>query len=113
MSREALEAAKQVKEAASILYQHPIYLEDDIFCILNQEDDVYVASAATRTYQGDALLDVVSYHTSNAAVTVRMNQNGGQQQSSGDYAAGDILSGIEGVIGSQFSDTLYGNSQDM
>ena len=55
---------------------------------------------------GGASLDVASYATSGQAVTVDLAAGTG----SGGQAAGDTLTGIEGVVGSSFGDTLSGDN---
>ncbi len=52
--------------------------------------------------------DIVIYELSNAAVTVNLQTGTGQ----GGFAQGDTYTGVEGVQGSRFADTLIGNSAD-
>jgi hypothetical protein len=118
MSREALEAAKRAKEAAKIFYQQEIQLDDEngnngIFVFERVEGSrIHVATEAAETFTGGAARDLVSYHTSTAGVTLRLNEGSAQLQSSGGTAAGDKLIRIEDVIGSDHRDIIHGNSQD-
>ena len=75
-----------------------------------QGNDVFISSAG-----GDALFggantptgfDVVSYNLSDAAVQIDLNET----MQTGGHAEGDILVGIEGVIGSNFDDVFEGNN---
>jgi len=119
MSREALEAAKRAKEAAKIFYQQEFQLDDEdfgnnaIFTFKRTEgSSLHVATDAAETFTGGAGRDLVSYHTSTAGVTLRLNEGSAQLQSSGGTANGDKLIRIEDVIGSDYRDTIHGNSQD-
>ena len=59
--------------------------------------------------------DFASYESSPSAVTVRLAGVGSDTQTAiatGGDATGDILEGIEGLIGSRFNDKLTGNSLD-
>jgi Ca2+-binding RTX toxin-like protein len=65
------------------------------------------------SFSGDFDLDFASYESSPAAVTVRLAGIGSDTTTgiaTGGDAQGDILLGIEGLIGSTFNDTLIGNS---
>src|SRR5262245_22580108 len=67
------------------------------------------------SFNGDFSLDFASYESSPAAVTVRLKGVGSDTQTAiatGGGASGDTLVGIEGLIGSRFSDTLTGNALD-
>jgi Ca2+-binding RTX toxin-like protein len=68
------------------------------------------------TFTGDFDFDYASYESSPAAVTVRLRGIGGSDTqtliATGGDATGDVLVGIEGLIGSRFGDTLTGNSLD-
>ena len=57
---------------------------------------------------GGSGVDLASYLTSNAGVTVNLNTGTG----SGGDAAGDTLLAIEQVIGSLFNDVITGNADD-
>lgn len=69
-------------------------------------DDVLVGGAGADTLDGSAGLDVASYAQSNAGVTVDLTAGTGL----GGDAQGDILSGIESVIGSNYNDTITGGA---
>ena len=53
---------------------------------------------------GGSWMDFVDYSDSNAAVNVNLTT----WAVSGGYAAGDVFSGVDGIIGSNFNDTLVG-----
>src|SRR5690606_15573287 len=69
-------------------------------------DDTLEGGAGADTLNGGGGFDVASYAGSSAAVDVRLNLGTG---SSGD-GQGDILSNIEGLIGSDYGDILKGNA---
>jgi Ca2+-binding RTX toxin-like protein len=71
--------------------------------------DVLIGGTATGTDSGT--LDIVSYAGSATGVTIDLNLQGGSAQKGGD-AEGDLLYGIEGIIGSKYDDTLTGNGGD-
>src|SRR5205823_2987653 len=64
------------------------------------------------SFTSDIDFDYASYESSPAAVTVRLKGVGDTQTAiaTGGDAGGDVLVGIEGLIGSKFSDALTGNS---
>jgi Ca2+-binding RTX toxin-like protein len=68
-------------------------------------DDVLIGGAGADTLIGGAGTDTVSYATANGSVTVTINGSG----TAGD-ANGDLLSGIENLIGSAYDDILTGDS---
>src|SRR5690606_5626715 len=53
-------------------------------------------------------VDTLSYAGSNAKVTVRLWNN----TASGGHAEGDVISGFENLIGSDFNDTLIADAND-
>jgi len=67
-------------------------------------DDLLVGGAGADTLIGGTGTDTVSYASAAAAVSVTINGTG----TLGD-ANGDVLSGIENLIGSAFNDTLTGD----
>lgn len=71
-------------------------------------DDVLDGGEGADFIDGGAGLDIASYQSSAEAVMVDLIN----QMASGGVAAGDVLSNIEGVIGSRFSDTIIGNDFD-
>ena len=70
-------------------------------------DDLLISGMGADTLEGGAGVDAVSYAGSGSAVSVDLTR-GGQ----GGSAEGDVYSGIEGVIGSAYNDTLTGDSGD-
>lgn len=68
-------------------------------------DDILVGGAGADTLTGGSGTDTVSYATASSAIAVTMNGTG----TLGD-AAGDILSGIENIIGSAYNDTITGDA---
>ncbi|MRU16730.1 hypothetical protein FDP25_14915 [Roseovarius sp. A21] len=67
-------------------------------------DDTIAGSGGADTINGGAGLDYVDYSDSAYAVNVNLTSNTG----SGGDAAGDQYFGIDGVIGSDFNDTIIG-----
>ncbi len=66
-------------------------------------DDTLEGGAGGDALNGDAGFDIASYAGSSAAVVVNLASG-----VSGGDAAGDVLSGVEGAIGSAFDDVLRG-----
>jgi Ca2+-binding RTX toxin-like protein len=71
-------------------------------------NDVFEGNGAANHFEGGAGVDTVTYAHSGAGVTV--NLNFGTPQSSAADASGDVLRGVESLIGSAFDDMLTGNS---
>jgi Ca2+-binding RTX toxin-like protein len=69
-------------------------------------DDTLVGGAGADTLDGAAGLDIASYATSAAAVTVNLATG----INTGGDAEGDILIGIENLVGSAFDDSLTGDA---
>ena len=76
--------------------------------------DTILAGAGDDTIAGGSGADVITagsgddiadYTASNAGVTVDLSSAGAQ---SGGHAQGDVLSGVDGVLGSDFADSLTG-----
>ncbi len=67
-------------------------------------DDTLAGGAGADTLTGGQGMDFVDYSTSGAAVNVNLNT----WAASGGDAAGDVLQGVDGVIGSAFNDTITG-----
>ncbi len=74
----------------------------------NDGDDTLGGGAGADTIDGGAGLDLVSYVDSAQGVTVDLIN----QQVSGGEAQGDLISNVEGVIGSDLADSLTGNDLD-
>ena len=68
-------------------------------------DDVLEGGAGADRLDGDAGMDWAAYRDSDAAVTVNLAEGTVQ----GGHAEGDVLTGIENVIGSAHDDVLVGN----
>ncbi|MGO1079214.1 calcium-binding protein [Inquilinus sp. CA228] len=69
-------------------------------------DDVLIGGAGADLLDGGSDVDTVSYAGSNAGVTVDLL--GGQ--CSGGWAEGDVLIGIENVVGSKYDDIFFASS---
>ncbi|WP_225026319.1 Hint domain-containing protein [Xinfangfangia pollutisoli] len=67
-------------------------------------DDTLAGGAGADTLYGGEDLDIADYSGSNAAVNVNLTD----WTATGGHATGDVLSGIDGLIGSAFDDTLIG-----
>lgn len=70
-------------------------------------DNVFTGGGGADTINGGDGIDFISYATSNAAVNVNIALATTQ---SGGHAAGDLLSSIENLTGSNYNDTLLGSS---
>jgi hypothetical protein len=70
-------------------------------------DDTFVASADANNFDGGAGSDTVDYSHSNAAVTIDLKSGAAGV---GGFAAGDVLTSIENVVGSTFNDTFVGST---
>lgn len=77
-------------------------------------DDIFRAGAEDEIFIGDAGFDTVNYLASPAGIVVRIEEDDAilAQAGSGGYADGDVLRGIERVIGSRGDDVIDGNSRD-
>ncbi len=71
-------------------------------------DDVLVSGAGADELVGGDGIDVFSYEDSNASVNVNLKTH----VVSGGHAVGDVFASVEGVIGSQYADTLTGDDGD-
>ncbi len=71
-------------------------------------DDLFIGGAGADTFQGNAGQDNIDYSASAAGVTVNLATS---QLSGGDAANDQIAGGIDGVIGSNFADSLTGFDQ--
>ncbi|MBE0533285.1 MAG: right-handed parallel beta-helix repeat-containing protein [Rhodospirillales bacterium] len=72
-------------------------------------DDTLIGGTGADALSGGAGIDTADYSASTAAVNVNLGT--GAAQSGGD-AAGDTLSGIENVTGSDYADILTGGAGD-
>ncbi|MBR9865037.1 MAG: type I secretion protein [Rhodobacteraceae bacterium] len=72
-------------------------------------DDVFVGGSGADTFEGGAGQDNLDYSNSDSAVTVDLSTG---SLSGGDADNDSITSGIDGVIGSDFDDTLIGFDQE-
>lgn len=71
-------------------------------------DDIIIGGADGDTINGGAGNDTVSYASAGAAVTLDLSLFAGTD---GD-AAGDLIVDVENVVGSDFNDTLTGDTKD-
>ncbi|WP_135506815.1 Hint domain-containing protein [Roseovarius aestuariivivens] len=69
-------------------------------------DDTLIGGAGADTLEGGAGSDTADYSASSSAINVDL----GDGTASGGDAQGDSLSGIEGVIGTDFNDTITGDA---
>ncbi|MCA0257005.1 MAG: cadherin domain-containing protein, partial [Proteobacteria bacterium] len=69
-------------------------------------NDTIVAGAGRDVVDGGAGVDQINYLWSNAAVTVNLATG----LASGGYAASDVLTNIEDIVGSIYNDILTGNA---
>jgi Ca2+-binding RTX toxin-like protein len=70
-------------------------------------DDTLAGGLGDDLLDGGTGNDFASYASANAAVDVQLNPSGGAATGGG---GSDVLSNFEGVIGSNFNDTLIGNA---
>lgn len=67
-------------------------------------DDTLVGGAGADSLYGGEDLDIADYSASNAAVNVNLTD----WTATGGHATGDVLQGVDGLVGSAFDDTLIG-----
>lgn len=67
-------------------------------------NDTLIGGAGADTLFGGTGLDVVDYSASDAAVNINLRT----WTATGGHAEGDVLAGVDGVIGSAFDDTIIG-----
>lgn len=67
-------------------------------------DDTLAGGAGRDTLYGGQGMDYLDYSGSNAAVSINLASGA----ASGGHATGDVLSGVDGIFGSAFDDTLIG-----
>ena len=70
--------------------------------------DTILAGAGADTIDGGADTDSINYYASDAGINIDLAAG----TASGGYAQGDALTNIESIIGTDFNDTLTGNSED-
>lgn len=78
-------------------------------------DDKIIVNDLANVVRGGRGVDTVSYETATSAVTISLKNGsvaGDGTAEAPNGAAGDSLLGIEGAIGSRFSDTLFGTAGD-
>ncbi|QGZ95739.1 M10 family metallopeptidase C-terminal domain-containing protein [Terricaulis silvestris] len=78
----------------------------DDFVLGGAGDDFVIGGSGADRVNGGAGNDIADYSGSESGVVINL-QSGA---TSGGHAQGDMLIGIEGLSGSAFGDTLYGNS---
>ncbi|KKJ76823.1 hypothetical protein WH95_10995, partial [Kiloniella litopenaei] len=71
-------------------------------------DDTLQGGSGVDTIDGGLGIDIASYRDSTSAVNVDL----GTGTHTGGDAEGDTLTGMEGILGSGFADTLTGDAQD-
>jgi serralysin len=91
---------------------------DDVILSNGGLDTIHGGSGNDRIYSGggeqkifgDAGFDIVDYASSQAGVEINLALTTRQEGWTYNYAYGDILSGIEGISGTGWGDTLIGDS---
>ena len=78
---------------------------------LGSEENPFLATDAADTFVALAGADWASYAGSNAGVSIELDDNN-PATLSGGWAAGDTLTNINNLIGSDHADTLRGNGAD-
>src|SRR6056297_629851 len=73
------------------------------------EDDIFIGGSGADSFDGGRDEDVIDYSGSGAAVNVDLSTS---SLSGGDAGNDTIIGGIDGVIGSDFDDTLTGFDQE-
>ncbi|WP_158241860.1 Hint domain-containing protein [Tabrizicola sp. TH137] len=67
-------------------------------------NDTLIGGAGIDTLYGGTGLDVIDYSASDAAVNINLRT----WTATGGHAQGDVLAGVDGVVGSAFNDTIIG-----
>ena len=70
-------------------------------------DDLLFGSTGADRLEGGAGYDVLTYERSDAGVTINL----GAGTQTGSYAQGDLITGIEQVVGSDYRDVLTGDDE--
>lgn len=68
-------------------------------------DDTFIGGAGNDSFRGDTGLDIIDYSQSGSALNIDLST---AQLSGGDAAGDQIISGIDGIIGSAYNDSLVG-----
>ena len=77
------------------------------------ESNPYAATLAANAFTGSGDNDWVSYADSDAGVRITLAENGvASAEGVGGFAAGDTLTDINNLIGSDYADELTGNGND-
>ena len=85
--------------------------DGDDFIDGGAQNDTIRGGAGADTLIGGDRVDLLHYLSSDAGVTVDLNEDAsGLQQASGGHATGDVISEFENVYSSNFDDILIGNS---
>lgn len=71
-------------------------------------DEWFVGTAAAETFNAGGGSDTISYVHSSASVNIDL----GSGTASGGHAQGDILNGIDNIVGSSLGDVLVGDAGD-
>ena len=80
---------------------------------LGSESNPYAATLAANAFTGSGDNDWVSYADSDAGVEITLAENGvASAEGVGGFAAGDTLTDINNLIGSDYADELTGNGND-
>ncbi|MBI1301221.1 MAG: hypothetical protein GC137_06115 [Alphaproteobacteria bacterium] len=82
----------------------------DVTTILSANQfETFMATSAADIINGGSGFDTVDYSQSGSSVTIDLSDS---SLNSGGYAQGDVLTSIEGLIGSGFDDRLYGDAEN-
>ena len=68
-------------------------------------DDTFIGGAGNDSFRGDTGLDIIDYSKSGSALNIDLSTG---QLSGGDATGDQIISGIDGIIGSAYNDSLVG-----
>lgn len=86
--------------------------EEAVFLKGTERSDQYIGIAFNDTFEGSAGADILNGSTGTDYVSFAHATKGvvaSLSRGSGGDAAGDVYTGIEGLIGSSFNDIFYGN----
>ena len=86
---------------------------DSTPAVLGSESNPYLATAEANAFTGSEGADWVSYADSDEGVEITLAEDGiVSAEGVGGFAAGDTLTDINNLIGSNYADTLTGNGND-